>query len=174
MKQIFAVAALSCATLGLASAPARADLKLCNNSPSVVQAAIGYKDKDGWASEGWWTVKPNSCSGILKGALIARYYYIYAVDDKKVGAWPGKSLMCIKGQAFTIRGIDKCQERGYLQQGFFEVDTGDKSDWTVSLSGDKTAIPTGSETTNAPAAPAIAPPAAPAAIPAPDAPKPQQ
>ncbi|MEO9167868.1 MAG: DUF1036 domain-containing protein, partial [Aestuariivirga sp.] len=119
----------------------------------------------GWASEGWWTVKPNACSGILKGALIARYYYIYAVDDKKVGAWPGKALMCIKDKIFTIRGIEKCQERGYLQQGFFEVDTGDKTDWTVSLTGDKAVAVT-------PAAPAAPDAAAPAPAPAADPAKP--
>ena len=157
MKQVLAAAAVALAFSGMASAPARADLKLCNNSTSVVQIAIGYKDKEGWASEGWWTVKPSSCSGILKGALIARYYYIYAVDDKKVGAWPGKALMCIKDKIFTIRGMEKCQERGYLQKGFFEVDTGDRPDWTVSLSGDKATAAT----------PAVAPAAPDAAAPAP-------
>ena len=157
MKQILTAAAFALAFSSLASAPARADLKLCNNSLSVVQIAIGYKDKEGWASEGWWTVKPNSCSGILKGSLIARYYYIYAVDDKKVGAWPGKALMCIKDKIFTIRGMDKCQERGYLQQGFFEVDTGDKPDWTVNLTGDKAVAIT----------PAVAPAAPDAAVPTP-------
>lgn len=165
MKQILTATAFALAFSGMASAPARADLKLCNNSPSVVQIAIGYKDKEGWASEGWWTVKPNACSGILKGALIARYYYIYAVDDKKVGAWPGKALMCIKDKIFTIRGIEKCQERGYLQQGFFEVDTGDKTDWTVSLTGDKAVAVT-------PAAPAAPDAAAPAPAPAADPAKP--
>src|SRR5664279_1353400 len=83
MKQVLAAAAVALAFSGMASAPARADLKLCNNSTGVVHIAVGYKDKEGWASDGWWTVNPNACSSILKGALIARYYYIYAVDDKK-------------------------------------------------------------------------------------------
>jgi uncharacterized membrane protein len=139
VKQILKATTLGLALAGLGSVPAHADLKLCNNTPNIVQVAVGYKDKEGWASEGWWTVKSNSCSGIMKGPLIARYYYIYAVDDKKVAAWPGKALMCTKEKAFTIRGIDKCEDRGYLQRGFFEVDTGDKADWTVSLTGDKAA-----------------------------------
>jgi uncharacterized membrane protein len=118
--------------------PAFADLKLCNNTASRVGVAIGYKDKDGWASEGWWTAEPQKCLTLLKGTLIARYYYVYAVDYDKGGSWGGKAMMCIRDKIFTIRGIDGCTERGYQKAGFFEVDTGDETDWTISLSGEKT------------------------------------
>ncbi len=124
--------------LSAAGTPAKADLKLCNNTASRVGVAIAYKDKEGWASEGWWTVKSKECLPLLKGALIARYYYVYAVDNEKGGSWGGKSIICIRDKIFTIRGIDQCTERGFQKQGFFEVDTGEESDWTVSLSGDKT------------------------------------
>jgi uncharacterized membrane protein len=124
--------------LGFAGTPARADLKLCNNTASRVGVAIGYKDKDGWASEGWWTVEPQKCLPMLKGPLNARYYYVYAVDYDKGGSWGGKSMMCIRDKIFTIRGMDKCTERSYQKTGFFEVDTGEESDWTISLSGEKT------------------------------------
>ena len=131
------------ALLGLVSVPAKADLKLCNNTGSRVQIAVGYKDKDGWASEGWWRVDPaangqDSCKVILSGPLIARYYYIYALDSDKGGSWGGKAMICTQRQKFTIRGIENCAERGYQKQGFFEVDTNEQTDWTVSLSGDKT------------------------------------
>jgi uncharacterized membrane protein len=130
---------LGASTLLLAIAtPAKADLKLCNNTASRVGVAIAYKDKEGWASEGWWTAEPQKCLTLLKGALIARYYYVYAVDKEKGGSWGGKSQICIKDKIFTIRGIETCTERGYQKQGFFEVDTGEEADWTVSLSGDKT------------------------------------
>ena len=141
MKRILTAGCFSLALAGLASSPARADLKLCNNTTSSVSIAIGYKDKEGWASEGWWTAKPTACINLLKGPLIARYYYVYAVDREKGGNWGGKAMVCIKDKIFTIRGLDKCAERGYQQQGFFEVDTAEKQDWTVSLSGDKGATP---------------------------------
>ena len=32
-----------------------------------VGVAIGYKDKDGWATEGWWTFQPQQCQSLLKG-----------------------------------------------------------------------------------------------------------
>jgi uncharacterized membrane protein len=124
--------------IGLGAAPAKADLKLCNNTSSRVQVAVGYKDKEGWASEGWWKADPQKCVPILKGALIARYYYIYALDADKGGSWGGKAQICTRDKIFTIRGIENCTERGYQKQGFFEVDTGEETDWTVSLSGEKT------------------------------------
>ncbi len=123
---------------GLSVGPAMADLKLCNNTASRVGVAIGYKDKEGWASEGWWTAEPQKCLTLLKGSLIARFYYVYAVDYDKGGSWGGKALMCIRDKIFTIRGFDNCKERGFQQVGFFEVDTVEEPDWTISLSGEKT------------------------------------
>ena len=123
---------------GFSDRPASADLKLCNNTPSRVGVALGYKDKNGWASEGWWNIDPKGCEVLLTGNLIARYYYIYAIDYDKGGSWGGKAFMCTRDKLFTIRGLDRCEERGYQKTGFFEVDTGEESDWTVSLSGEKT------------------------------------
>jgi uncharacterized membrane protein len=131
--------------LGVQASPAKADLKLCNNTASRVGVAIGYKDKNGgtkdreaWATEGWWTAEPNKCLNLLNGPLISRYYYVYAVDYEKGGSWGGKALLCIRDKIFTIKGFDKCEDRGYSRVGFFEVDTGEESDWTISLSGEKT------------------------------------
>jgi uncharacterized membrane protein len=123
--------------LGIVSTPALADLKLCNNTASRVGVAIGYKDKEGWATEGWWTFEPGKCLPLLKGDLIAKYYYIYAVDYDKGGSWGGKAMMCIRKTIFTIRGFNNCKERDFDQVGFFEVDTAEETDWTISLSGDK-------------------------------------
>jgi uncharacterized membrane protein len=131
---LFATLTILC----MSSGAARADLKLCNNTPNRVGVALGYKDAKGWASEGWWNIGPNACETLLKGTLIARYYYIYAVDYDKGGAWGGKAVMCTRDKIFTIRGIKDCKERGYQKTGFFEVDTKEESDWTVSLSGEKT------------------------------------
>ena len=117
----------------LGAKPALADLKLCNNTQNRVGVALGYKDPKGWASEGWWNIGPNACETLLKGALIARYYYIYAVDYDKGGAWGGKAVMCTRDKIFTIRGIKDCKERGYQKTGFFEVDTGEQRSWTVQL-----------------------------------------
>lgn len=142
MKQILPALAIGLSFIGFGASPAHADLKFCNNTPGLVQVAVGYKDKEGWASEGWWTIKTGACAPLMKGALIARYYYLYALDEKKLVVWGGKALLCTKDKIFTIRGMDKCLERGYLQQGFGELDTGEKLDWTVNLAADKAAAVT--------------------------------
>ncbi len=131
-----AVIASALLGFGFAAGTARADLKLCNNTESRVGVAIGYKDKKGWASEGWWTAQPNKCLTLLKGDLISRYYYVYAIDYEKGGSWGGKSMLCIKDKVFTIRGLDSCAGTGTKKEGFFEVDTNEETDWTVNLSGD--------------------------------------
>ena len=123
----------------LAAGPAAADLELCNKTESRVGVALGYKDKDGWASEGWWNIGPNACETLYPGPLIARYYYVFAVDYDKGGSWSGDAILCTRDKLFTIRGISDCQGRGYQKTGFFEVDTQENTTWTVSLSGAKTA-----------------------------------
>ncbi len=118
--------------------PAQANLKLCNKTVSRIGVALGYKDTKGWASEGWWNLEPNTCEILLEGPLIARYYYIYAVDYDLGGSWGGKAYMCTRDKVFTIRAIKGCEERGYQKTGYFEVDTGEEKDWTISLSGPQT------------------------------------
>jgi len=113
--------------------PAWADFRLCNNTGSRVGVAIGYKDAEGWTTEGWWNIASRSCDTLLRGALVARYYYIYAVDYDRGGEWSGHAFMCSRDKEFTIRGTDNCLARGYDRTGFFEVDTGEQRSWTVQL-----------------------------------------
>ncbi|MCA3573712.1 MAG: DUF1036 domain-containing protein [Aestuariivirga sp.] len=138
MLRNIALAAGVLTMMGVMALPAYADLKLCNKTESRVGVALGYKDKQGWVTEGWWTVDPQKCVTFLKGPLIARYYYVYAIDYDKGGSWGGNSMMCTRDKVFTIRGIEDCEARGYRKTGFFEVDTKEETDWTVSLSGEKT------------------------------------
>jgi uncharacterized membrane protein len=113
--------------------PAYADLKLCNTTSSRVGVAIGYKDETGWVSEGWWNVASQTCEVLLKGALVARYYYIHALDYDRGGEWGGKANMCTADKSFAIRGVQDCPKRGYKRTGFFEVDTGEAKEWTIRL-----------------------------------------
>ncbi|WP_342640798.1 DUF1036 domain-containing protein [Rhodoligotrophos ferricapiens] len=121
--------------------PAHADLKVCNDTDSRVGVALGYKDTKGWVSEGWWNIGPRSCETLLKGDLIARYYYVYAVDYDRGGSWAGKAIMCTRDKLFTIRGLESCEERGYQRTGFFEVDTTEEADWTVTLNAQTAPAP---------------------------------
>ena len=68
-----------------------------------------------------------------EATLIARYYYIYAIDYDRGGEWSGQAFMCSRDKEFTIRGADNCLARGFDRTGFFEVDTGEQRAWTVQL-----------------------------------------
>jgi uncharacterized membrane protein len=121
------------AMLSLGATPAAADFRLCNNTSSRVGIALGYKDAEGWTTEGWWNVSSRSCETLLKGTLVARYYYIYALDYDRGGEWSGQAFMCSRDKEFTIKGTENCLARGFDRTGFFEVDTGDQRAWTVQL-----------------------------------------
>ena len=123
------VLALAC----LWNDPAAADFRLCNNTSSRVGIALGYKDAEGWTTEGWWNVSSRSCETLLRGTLVARYYYIYALDYDRGGEWSGQAFMCSRDKEFTIKGTENCLARGFDRTGFFEVDTGEQRAWTVQL-----------------------------------------
>jgi uncharacterized membrane protein len=113
--------------------PAAADFRLCNNTASRVGIALGYKDAEGWITEGWWNVSARECQTLLRGTLVARYYYIYAIDYDRGGEWAGQAFMCTRDKEFTIRGTEDCLARGFDKTGFFEVDTSEQRSWTVQL-----------------------------------------
>jgi uncharacterized membrane protein len=117
----------------LSCEPARADFRLCNNTSSRIGIAIGYKENEAWSTEGWWNLAARSCETILRGTLVARFYYIYALDYDRGGEWSGQAYMCTKEKEFTIRGTEDCLARGFDRTGFFEVDTGEQPSWTVQL-----------------------------------------
>jgi uncharacterized membrane protein len=118
---------------GLTTDSSSRGLRLCNRTQSRVGVAIGYKENRQWITEGWWNVAKDSCETLVAGALVSRFYYVYAVDYDRGGVWGGKAVMCTRDKMFTIRGIEDCVARGFERSGFFEVDTGEQKSWTVQL-----------------------------------------
>src|ERR1700726_1934488 len=125
--------ALVLVVMCLWNSPAAADFRLCNNTSSRVGIALGYKDAEGWTTEGWWNVSSRACETLLRGTLVARFYYIYALDYDRGGEWSGQAFMCSRDKEFTIKGTENCLARGFDRTGFFEVDTGEQRAWTVQL-----------------------------------------
>ncbi len=87
----------------LAASPAGADLRMCNNTANRVSVALAYTDGAAWVSEGWWNLKSLDCVTLLRGALAAQYYYVYAMDERG-GEWKGKAFMCTSDREFKIEG----------------------------------------------------------------------
>ena len=121
------------------AAPAAEDagegsFRVCNETANRISIAFGYRAEKGWQSEGWWVAEPTACVTIFRGNLEARrYYYLYAADDVTGGTWDGSVFMCTRDETFTIFGVEDCLARGYERTGFFEVDTHNRSDWTLQL-----------------------------------------
>ena len=127
------VLTLASALAAAGPAPARADFRMCNNTANRVSISLAYTDAKGWVSEGWWNLKPTDCDTLLRGALAAQFYYVYAMDERG-GEWKGRAFMCTSDREFKIEGRQDCFVRGYDRTGFFEVDTGKEAkNWTVQL-----------------------------------------
>jgi len=134
MRRALLSALALAAPLVFAAAPATAAFNLCNKSNLTARVALGRFDGRHWTSEGWWTIRPKSCAGLLTGPLDSRYYYLYATDGG-AGIWDGKTHFCVAPDAkFKAPGRGGCGARGLDRRGFFEVDTGKFADWTQSLS----------------------------------------
>lgn len=150
----------------VAITPAYADLRVCNQTADPVSIAMGYKAPRGWQSEGWWVAAPSQCATVFQGNLNSRFFYLFAADDIGGGAWDGSVYMCTRDNSFTIFGVEDCLARGYERTGFFEVDTQNKSDWTLQLTDPGAGSAGGTDATGTDAA---GPPATPGDAPAGDA-----
>ena len=133
LRLSLAIAGLMLTAHIASAAPARADLRVCNDSSNPVSIALGYRAERGWQSEGWWVANPSQCAIVFQGDLNSRFYYLYVADDIGGGAWDGDNFMCTRDETFTIFDTENCLARGYERTGFFEVDTQNRTDWTLQL-----------------------------------------
>ena len=125
------LAALVC--LLLASAPARADFRVCNTTRVMANLAVGHVVGDDYVTEGWWTVAPGDCATPIHDALTGRFVYIYAVGVDSRELFPGAVSMCVDRVKFHVVGVADCWRRGLMSVPFYEIDTGTASDWTTFL-----------------------------------------
>lgn len=123
-RLLFALFLSLCGTALFASAPAQAELDICNETDSKRSVAIGYRDDGVWTSEGWWVIEPGDCKRVVGGDLKKRYYYYRATA--KGSEFEGEGFFfCTQSDPFTIVGDENCKERGYLRENFRELDTGE-------------------------------------------------
>ena len=118
----------------LASHSASAEFRVCNKTKYLLNVAVGYLAGADFATEGWWSVTPNSCATPIREALPGRYAYLYATDVDANDVLKGTVSMCVNRRGFKIFGIADCWRRGYQAVNFAEIDTLAAPDWTVFLS----------------------------------------
>jgi uncharacterized membrane protein len=122
----FAVLFTSCGS-------AEAALRVCNKTRYLLNFAVGYNAGADFATEGWWSVTPNTCAMPIKGPLKGRYFYLYATDIDANDVLKGSVSMCIDRRKFQIFGIADCWRRGLQAVNFAEIDTLSSPDWTAFL-----------------------------------------
>jgi uncharacterized membrane protein len=96
------------------SAPAYADLKLCNRMSYVVEAAIGIDDKAATATRGWFRIDPAACRVVVQGTLTADRILLNARALGVYGSSPipqnGADTLCIAQHDFVIAAARQCRD----------------------------------------------------------------
>ncbi|MCA8932782.1 MAG: DUF1036 domain-containing protein [Rhodospirillaceae bacterium] len=130
-----------CAAVGLilASAPAAAELILCNRTEYVVVAAVGQTGATTRSSEGWWVIYPGACQTPIGRPLppTGLYLYAYALRAGPGGGrevWAGGEPFCTADDRFQFTGRPPCQP-GSVQRGFRVLDHNGAASWTFDLTG---------------------------------------
>ena len=121
------------ATLAAGASTAQAELEICNETEVLQSVAIGYKGEKDWTSEGWWNIDPGACVTVVDGDLKLRYYYYFSeAADRE---FRGQSyFFCVEDSEFTIIGDTDCEARGYQDEDFREIDTGQTAtEYTLTL-----------------------------------------
>ena len=98
----------------LATAPAHADLLICNRMSYVVESAIGLEDKGAVATRGWFRLDPGQCRAVLQGTIEAENVYVHARAHAVYGPSPlpqtGHADLCVAQQGnFVVAGARQCR-----------------------------------------------------------------
>jgi uncharacterized membrane protein len=106
------------------SAPAFADLKICNRMSYVVEAAIGIDDKAATATRGWFRIDPATCRVVAQGTLSADRILLNARALGVYGASPipqnGNDMLCVAQDNFVIAAARQCRA-GQTQAPFTQI-----------------------------------------------------
>ncbi|MCK1616843.1 DUF1036 domain-containing protein [Bradyrhizobium sp. 159] len=112
------------ASFFFSSAPAFADLKICNRMSYVVEAAIGIDDKAATATRGWFRIDPATCRVVVQGMLTADRILLNARALGVYGASPipqnGRDMLCVAQDNFVIAAARQCRS-GQTQAAFTQV-----------------------------------------------------
>jgi uncharacterized membrane protein len=97
----------------VSSAPALADLKICNRMSYVVEAAIGIDHQSATATRGWFRIDPATCRVVAQGTLTAERILLHARALGLYGSSPmpqsGADTLCIAEQNFVIAAARQCR-----------------------------------------------------------------
>lgn len=133
------VAAL--ALLCLMPRPAKADLKICNRTSYVLDAATQTIVKSTESlTQGWIHLTPGNCAVAVKGQLNGASYMVYAHSSLAHAgpprAWGGSFPVCVKNGDFNLHQAvtqPYCTASDTFALPFAPVNIKDRRDWTMAL-----------------------------------------
>ncbi len=110
------------------SAPAHAELLLCNRTSYVVETAIGLEKQASVMTRGWFRLVPGECRNVVDGALDADLVYLHASTPAVYGTAPlpqtGHADLCVGERDFNIASARGCRA-GQRQVRFTAVKPSD-------------------------------------------------
>jgi uncharacterized membrane protein len=119
--------------------PARADMKLCNRTSYVLQAATSTIKNTDSLTQGWTHIIPGDCAIVIKGPLSASYL-VYArsslVHAGPQRAWGGAFPVCVKDGDFLLHQTvtqPYCTAPDTFALPFAPVNFKNRRDWTMDL-----------------------------------------
>jgi uncharacterized membrane protein len=132
--------AFACLSLVLLAHPAKADLRLCNRTSYVMDAATAtVRGKDSVA-QGWTHLAPGDCQSAITGPLIPASYLVYARSSLAHAgpprAWGGNMPVCVKDGPFELHQATAqtgCTAPDTFALPFALVNPKGKSDWTMDF-----------------------------------------
>lgn len=110
--------------------PALAQLKFCNETSYVIDAAFAKKAKNIWQTQGWFRLYPGFCEIVIKKSLRQKIYYVHArsVFEHRgaVKLFGGTKIFCVDSpkRNFTIKSRVLCREKGGEKTGFARIKIG--------------------------------------------------
>ncbi|MEI9805661.1 MAG: DUF1036 domain-containing protein [Pseudolabrys sp.] len=133
--RLIARIAVPAVLLAASGHPALADFRLCNNTGGRVggRHRLQGMPRAGRRKAGG-TFRRRTCDTLLRGALVARYYYIYAVDYDRGGRMVRSRLHVLsRGKNSRFAAPITAWRAATTAPGSSRVDTTEQRSWTVQL-----------------------------------------
>ena len=118
---------------------AQAQLRICNQTSSELQIAIGEPQGDGrpFRDRGWFNFSPGECAPLEGGPFkySSQFYYARYRDQSKTGAWVGDENSvkgCINPDHSFEEVTQECAPPNKLV-AYRKVDTGQATTYTIHL-----------------------------------------
>ena len=132
--------ALAGLALSLLTLPAHAALQLCNQTSTIIYAAVGVQQSSQILTRGWTRIVPGNCANAIAEPLKAASYFVSARSAHAQGVaprvWGGQFQFCAQDSNFSLTTQvtnAACTAPGAVQAPFAPIATNGASSWTMTF-----------------------------------------